>query len=65
MLQTIRSQLAPIHREGWPFVAGFALVTLLLFWLLPDIFGWIGVVLTAWCAYFFRDPVRRRCATTW
>jgi phosphatidylserine decarboxylase len=58
VLQTIRSQLAPIHREGWPFVAGFALVTLLLFALLPDVFGWAGVVLTAWCAYFFRDPLR-------
>ena len=58
MLQTIRSKLAPIHREGWPFVAGFALVTVLLFWLLPDVFGWVGVGLTAWCAYFFRDPLR-------
>jgi hypothetical protein len=36
----------------------FAFVTLMLFWLLPDLFGWAGVALTGWCAYFFRDPVR-------
>jgi phosphatidylserine decarboxylase len=47
-----------VHRAGWPFVAAFAVVTLLLFWLLPDLFGWAGVALTGWCAYFFRDPVR-------
>ena len=50
--------MAPVHREGWPFVALFAVVSLLLFWLLPDVFGWAGLVLTGWCAYFFRDPVR-------
>lgn len=50
--------MAPVHREGWPFVAIFAFVTLILFWILPDLFGWAGVALTGWCAYFFRDPVR-------
>jgi len=58
VLQSIRAQLAPVHRDGWPFVAIFALVTLMLFWLLPDVFGWAGVALTGWCAYFFRDPMR-------
>jgi phosphatidylserine decarboxylase len=58
VLESIRSQLAPVHRAGWPFVAAFAFVTLMLFWLLPDLFGWAGVALTGWCAYFFRDPVR-------
>jgi phosphatidylserine decarboxylase len=46
-----------IHREGWPFIAIFAAVTLLLF-LLAEPLGWLGVVLTAWCTYFFRDPDR-------
>lgn len=46
-----------INREGWPFIVIFALVTLLLF-LVAEPLGWIGVVLTAWCAYFFRDPDR-------
>src|SRR5918994_327515 len=54
---SIRSQLVPIHREGYPFIALFALVTLILFWLWEP-FGWMGVVLTIWCALFFRDPVR-------
>ena len=58
MLESIRSQIAPVHRAGYPFVAIFALVSLLLFWLLPNLFGWIGLGLTAWCAYFFRDPLR-------
>ncbi len=49
--------LVPLHPEGWRFVALFALVTLILFWLWSPL-GWIGVVLTAWCAYFFRDPAR-------
>lgn len=54
---SIRSQLVPIHREGYPFIAIFALVTLILFWLWPPL-GWIGIALTVWCALFFRDPPR-------
>jgi phosphatidylserine decarboxylase len=54
---SIRNQLAPIHTEGYPFVGGFALVSLLLFWLWPPL-GWLGTLATAWCAYFFRDPQR-------
>ena len=49
--------LVPLHPEGWRFVALFALVTLVLFWLWSPL-GWIGVVATVWCAYFFRDPPR-------
>ena len=58
MFNTIRSVFVPVHREGYRFVAGFLAVSLVLFWLLPDLFGWIGLLLTAWCAYFFRDPPR-------
>jgi phosphatidylserine decarboxylase len=47
----------PIHREGWPFIAGFAAVTFLL-GLFSNFLFWIGVALTLWCAYFFRDPQR-------
>src|SRR5215207_4531381 len=57
VINSIRSQLAPIHPEGYTFIGGFALVSILLFWLIPPL-GWIGTILTAWCAYFFRDPVR-------
>lgn len=57
ILNSVRSQLAPIHPEGYPFIGGFALVSLVFFWLWAPL-GWIGVVLTLWCTYFFRDPVR-------
>ena len=46
-----------MHREGIKFVATFAAITVFLF-LLSDITGWIGVGLTVWCYYFFRDPER-------
>jgi phosphatidylserine decarboxylase len=57
IINSIRSQIAPIHPEGYPFVGGFALVSLILFWLWPPL-GWLGTVATLWCAYFFRDPKR-------
>jgi phosphatidylserine decarboxylase len=56
-MDTLRRTLVPVHPEGWKFVALFAIGSLLLFWLWEPL-GWIGVVLTAWCAYFFRDPAR-------
>lgn len=56
-MDTIRSVLVPIHREGWKFIAIFAVVTLVLFWVAEPL-GWLGVILTCWCAYFFRDPPR-------
>lgn len=49
--------LKPMHPEGWKFVAIFAAVTVLMF-LLWEPLGWLGVGLTVWCYYFFRDPKR-------
>lgn len=57
VINSIRSQLAPINREGYPFIGGFALATLVLFWLWRPL-GWLGVLVTLWCVYFFRDPER-------
>jgi len=54
---SIRAQIPPIHPEGYPFIGGFALVSLILFWIWTPL-GWIGTLLTVWCALFFRDPVR-------
>lgn len=54
----IGTVLKPMHRAGIPFVAGFALATVLGFWLW-DPLGWALLVLTVWCYYFFRDPVRQ------
>lgn len=48
----------PIHREGYKFISIFAGVTVLLF-VLWEPLGWIGVALTVWCYYFFRDPERQ------
>ena len=58
MLDSVTQSLVPIHRDGWKFVAGFAGVTLLLFWIGAWPPAWICVIATAWCAYFFRDPPR-------
>ncbi len=46
-----------INNEGWRFISIFAAVTALLaiIWL-P--LGVVGLVLTIWCYYFFRDPDR-------
>ena len=54
---SIRAQIPPIHSEGYPFIGGFALASLVLFWIWSPL-GWIGTLLTVWCALFFRDPVR-------
>jgi phosphatidylserine decarboxylase len=54
---TILAGLTPIHWDGHKFIAIGAVATLLLFWLWEPL-GWIGVLLTAYVAYFFRDPER-------
>ncbi len=54
---SIRAQIPPIHPQGYPFIGGFALASLILFWIWTPL-GWIGTVLTVWCALFFRDPAR-------
>jgi phosphatidylserine decarboxylase len=57
IIASIRGQIVPVHREGLPFIGIFALASLLLFWLWSPL-GWIGTVMTIWCALFFRDPDR-------
>ncbi len=49
--------IKPMHREGIRFVVAFALLSLVLFWLWAPL-GWVGLGLTIWCYYFFRDPIR-------
>lgn len=49
--------LAPIHRAGWPFIAIFVSVTFILL-LLSKTLGLLGIILTVWCIYFFRNPRR-------
>src|SRR5690606_12961191 len=57
LADTIRNAFVPIHRQGYPFIAAFAAVTLFLGYFSSILF-WIGLILTAWCVYFFRDPER-------
>ena len=49
--------LVPIAREGWPFIGIFGLISLILYFVYAPL-GWIGLVLTLWCVYFFRNPDR-------
>lgn len=57
MLKSILNAIPPVHPEGYRFIAIFAVLTLGGFWLSEPV-GWAGVVLTLWCAWFFRDPAR-------
>jgi phosphatidylserine decarboxylase len=54
---TIRRSLVPIHREGWPFIAGFAVIAFILSYFSTTLF-WLALGLTIWCTLFFRDPQR-------
>jgi phosphatidylserine decarboxylase len=58
LLDTIRKTIClPIHPAGWPFIAAFAAVTAVLSMVWQPL-GWIGLILTLWCLYFFRNPYR-------
>ena len=57
VVNSLRRSIAPVHPEGYPFVAGFAVATLVLWWLWSPL-GWLGLIATVWCVYFFRDPAR-------
>ena len=48
---------SPIHCDGWKFVGIFALISISLFFVAQPL-GWIGLILTGWCFYFFRNPHR-------
>ena len=56
-MQMLGTFIKPMHPEGIKFVAIFAAITVGLF-LISSILGWVGVGLTVWCYYFFRDPER-------
>ena len=57
LVDSIRKTIVPIHREGWPFIGAFAAVTFFLSFFSDTLF-WLGLALTLWCTYFFRDPQR-------
>ena len=49
--------LVPINKAGWPFIAIFAVLGMLMAWYYQPL-AFVGLVLTLWCVYFFRDPHR-------
>jgi phosphatidylserine decarboxylase len=57
LIDTIADTIVPVHSDGYKFLAVGAGITLLLFWLYPPL-AWLMALLTAWVAYFFRDPPR-------
>src|SRR5262249_24723395 len=57
VFNSIRSQLVPIHREGYPFIGGFALASLVLF-LFWSPLGGPGTAATWGCASSSRAPPR-------
>ena len=46
-----------MHREGIKFILIFSVISLILFFIYIPL-GWVGIGLTIWCYYFFRDPKR-------
>jgi phosphatidylserine decarboxylase len=51
-------RIPSVHPEGIKFVAISAGITLLAFAFVAQWLGWVLVLVTAWVAAFFRDPVR-------
>ncbi len=53
----IKYMMVPLHRSGWMFVSFFAIAAAILGIMWAPL-GFIGLLLTAWSIYFFRDPDR-------
>ena len=49
--------IKPMHREGIKFILIFSVISFILFFIYIPL-GWVGLGLTIWCYYFFRDPKR-------
>ncbi len=56
-MDMIKIVAVPMHNEGRKFVAIAAAITVILWFVWQPLF-WLGVILTIWVYYFFRDPVR-------
>jgi len=57
IVDTIMDSLAPVHRDGYKFIA-IAVGLALVFFLIWPPLAWLLVLTAAWMAYFFRDPDR-------
>ncbi len=58
ILDSIKSSiLTPIHPAGIPFIAIFFILTIIIGWIWSPLY-FVGITLTLWCVYFFRNPRR-------
>jgi phosphatidylserine decarboxylase len=57
LIDSITDGIVPVHSDGYKFLAIGAGITLLLFMVWPSL-AWVAALITAWIAYFFRDPPR-------
>ena len=57
LFDTVSDAVAPVHSDGFKFLAVGIAVCLLLFLFWPPL-AWLAVLATGWIAYFFRDPAR-------
>ena len=55
---SIKNGLTPVHPEGKRFALYAAGGGLVLSWFIWSAFAFIGVILSLYCLYFFRDPER-------
>ena len=56
-MRTFKTMEINIHPAGYPFIAAFAVVSIILS-AISGVLGTIGWVPTLWCVSFFRDPTR-------
>lgn len=57
IIESIKPFVPSIHKEGQIFIMLFVAATFFLFFLSTKL-GWLGVVLSVWCVFFFRNPDR-------
>ena len=59
ILQSIKQNLiVPIHPAGYPFIAICLIATALFYYFFGPYFTFSGTLITLWCVYFFRNPIR-------
>jgi phosphatidylserine decarboxylase len=56
-MDLIKTVIPAIHKEGYIFIIIFLLATIVLAYIAKPL-GVIGLILSLWCCYFFRDPER-------
>jgi len=56
-MDLIKTVIPSIHKEGYIFIIIFLLATIALAYISKPL-GVVGLILSLWCCYFFRDPER-------